>query len=277
MLKNFFLLFSITLLLISCSGKNKKEVIAIPDENKEMVEVYKEAIDALKDGDSLYASKKFSEAESLFPQSVWARKSALMSAYALYTINFYSESIFNLERYIKIYPTAKNVPYAHYLIAICYFEQILGEKKDLKPLLQAQEKFNFILKNFPDTDYATDGKYKLDLIIDQLAAKEMYIARYYMETEKWIAAINRLKTVVKIYDGTVYVEEALHRLVEIYYKIGLEEEAKKIAALLGYNYKSGQWYKHTYRIFNKNYKQTKIDKKKNKSFIKEKIKSLFEL
>ena len=178
-----------------------------------------------------------------FPQSIWAAKASLMSAYALYSQNYYDDAIFNLERHIKNYPKDKNLVYAHYLIAICYFEQLYDEKKDLKPLVKAREKFTYILNYFPNTDYAIDAKWKMGLIVDQMAAKEMYIGRYYMKTEKWIAAINRFQFVVKHYDTTIYIEEALHRLVEIYYKIGLVEEAKKVAAVLGYNYGSGEWYK----------------------------------
>ena len=199
-----------------------------------------------------------------------------MSAYSEYSRNAYSNAVFDLERHIKNYPADKNIPYAYYLIAICYYEQILDEKKDLRPLLEAKEKFEFIIKTYPNTDYATDARFKIDLIIDQLAAKEMSIARFYMKTEKWIPAINRLKTVVEKYDKTIFVEEALHRLVEVYYKIGLIEESKQAAAILGYNYKSGEWYKRSYKVFNKKYKSRKIKKKKEMGLIRRKIKSLFE-
>ena len=280
MLNRFLIAVFIAFFLFSCSGNKDPDLASIPPTKKEikeeMAEAYKEAVDALKKGDSLYASKKFSEAESLFPQSVWAPKSSLMSSYALYSINFYSEAIFNLERYIQIYPNDTNISYAHYLIAICYFEQMLDEKKDTRPMIMAKEKFQFILNNFPNTDYAIDGKYKLDLIIDQLAAKEMYIGRYYMKVEKWIAAINRFKTVVREYSQTIYIEEALHRLVEIYYTIGLIEEAKKNAILLGYNYQSSKWYENTYKVFNKSYKPKRVKKVKEDGLIKRKIKSLFE-
>jgi len=181
-----------------------------------------------------------------------------------------------LERYIKNYPADKNITYAHYLIAICYFEQILDEKKDLEPLIRAQKKFEFIILKYPKTDYAVDSRFKLDLIIDQLAAKEMSIARYYMQTEKWIPALNRLKRVVEKYDKTIFIEEALHRLVEVNYKIGLVDEARKAAAILGYNYQSSEWYERSYKIFNKKYKTKKIQKEKNKGLVRKKIKSLFE-
>ena len=276
MLKIFLSYIVVAFLAISCSKKNVQEIAVVPPDDEKMISVYKEAVEALEEGSGLFASKKFSEAESLYPQSMWAARSAIMSAYSLYSINFYTEAVFNLERFIKIYPNHAYVAYAHYLIAICYFEQILDERKDLQPLLKAKEKFEYILKNFPDTDYSIDGKYKVDLIVDQLAAKEMYIGRYYMKVEKWIAAINRFRKVVEEYSDTIYVEEALHRLVEIYYKIGLVEEAKKSAILLGYNYKSGEWYKRSYKVFNKSYKPKVITKKKEDWLIKKKIKSLFE-
>jgi len=276
--KYIIILFIYLIFISSCSReKNKVEPVIIqPDIEEEMILAYKEGMKALEEGDVIFASKKFNEAEILFPQSIWAPKSSLMSAYALYSQNYFNEAVFNLERHIKNYPNDINLGYAHYLIAICYFEQLYDEKKDLKPLLKAHEKFHYILTKYPDTDFAVDAKYKLGLIIDQLAAKEMYIGRYYMKNEKWIAAINRFQFVIKNYDQTVYIEEALHRLVEIYYKIGLLEEAKKTAAVLGYNYGSGEWYKNSYRVFNKTYKVKKITKEEKESFIKRKFKSLFE-
>jgi outer membrane protein assembly factor BamD len=199
-----------------------------------------------------------------------------MSAYSLYYYNYYSDAIFQLKRHLKNYPNDKNLAYVHYLIAICYFEKLSDEKKDLEPLIQTQKKFEYIINNYPNTDFAIDSKYKLDLILDMLAAKEMYIGRHYMETEKWIGAINRFKNVINNYDDTVYVEEALHRLVEIYYKIGLIDEAKKVAYVLGYNYESGKWYENSYRVFNKSYKKVEIDNKKKDFLLIKKFKSLFE-
>jgi len=278
MSKHIIFLFIYLIFIISCSKDKSKveQVLLKQDVEAEMVSAYKEGMKQLQLGDGLYASKKFDEAEILFPQSIWAAKASLMSAYALYSQNYYEDAIFNLERHIKNYPKDKNLVYAHYLIAICYFEQLYDEKKDLKPLVKAREKFEHILKKYPNTDYAIDAKWKMGLIVDQMAAKEMYIGRYYMKMEKWIAAINRFKFVVKYYDTTIYIEEALHRLVEIYYKIGLVEEAQKVAATLGYNYGSGEWYKNSYRIFNKSYKTAKITKKKKDSFIRKKFKKLFE-
>jgi len=276
MFKVFLILLLSVFLLLACSKKNNKEIVSEPTEKEMVVAIYAEAVDALKKGDAFYAAKKFKEAESLLPQSKWAAKASLMASYAEYSRNAFSNSIFGLERHIANYPADKNIPYAHYLIAICYYEQILDEKKDLQPLVQAKEKFEFIMLTYPETDYATDARFKLDLIIDQLAAKEMSIARYYMKTEKWIPALNRLKVVVEKYDRTVFVEEALHRLVEVYYKIGLVEEAKQAAAILGYNYQSGTWYERSYKVFNKEYKTKKIKKTKKMGLIRRKIKGLFE-
>ncbi len=276
MFKNLLILLLAIFLLFSCSKKSSEKVISEPTEQEIVMSIYAEAVEALKKGDSFYASKKFKEVESLMPQSKWASKASLMASYADYSRNAYSNAIFDLERHINNYPADKNIPYAHYLIAMCYYEQILDEKKDLNPLLKAKEKFEFIMQTYPDTDYGTDARFKIDLIVDQLAAKEMSIARYYMKTEKWIPALNRIKIVIEKYDTTIFVEEALHRLVEIYYRLGLEEEAKQAASILGYNYQSGEWYKKSYKVFNKKYKPKKIKKKKEMGLIRRKIKSLFE-
>ena len=275
MIKSFLILLLSVLLLLSCS-KNEKEIKSEPDERDKAIAIYSEAVESLKRGDAFYAAKKFKEVEILMPQSDWAAKASLMAAYADYSRNAYSSSVFNLERHIKNYPADKNIPYAHYLISICYYEQILDEKKDLEPLLKAKSKFEEIILKFPETDYATDAHFKLDLITDQLAAKEMSIARYYMKTEKWIPALNRLKIVVEKYDKTVFIEEALHRLVEVYYRLGLIEEAKQAASILGYNYQGGKWYERSYKVFNKKYKLRTIKKQKELGLIRRKIKSLFE-
>ena len=276
MLKIYLILLFSVFLLFSCSKKENKAIVSQLTDEEMMIATYSEAIEALKKGDAFYAGKKFKEVESVLPQSNWAAKASLMHAYSHYSRNAYSDSVFSLERHIHNYPADPNIPYAHYLIAICYYEQILDEKKDLKPLLKAKEKFEFIVRTYPDTDYATDSRFKIDLIIDQLAAKEMSIARFYMNTEKWIAALNRLKVVVDQYDRTVFIEEALHRLAEVYYRLGLVDEAKKAASILGYNYGSGQWYERTYKVFNKKYKPRKTKKAKKMGLIRRKIKSLFE-
>ncbi len=272
-----FLLIIFVIFLNSCS---KKEKIAIVEETKdieiEMIESYKEGVDSLMNGDAILAAKKFNDAEILYPQSEWASKSALMAAYSYYAGNYYFDAIYELERFIKTYPKDKRLNYANFLLAMCYYEQIVDEKKDLGPLLQAQQQFQFVIKNYPETDFALDSKYKLDLINDVLASKEIYLGRYYIKKEKWIAAINRFKEVLNKYQTTIYVEEAMHRLVEIHYRLGLIDESKKYAKLLGYNYQSSEWYDASYRVFNQNYDKPikKINKKKG-NFIIRKFKSLF--
>ena len=230
------LIYSILIffLIVSCSKKEPE--LNIPADKEKSFEIYKEAVDAMNKGDYFYASKKFSEAEQILPQIEFSAKASLMSSYCLYLINFYTESTVNLERFINQYPADKNIAYAHYLIAINLYEQILDEKKDIEPLIKSKEKIKYFFKNFSNTEYALDLKFKLDLINNQLAAKEMYIAKYYIATQKWIPAINRLKIIVKDYSETVFIEESLHRLVEVYYRVGLIEEAKAAADILGYNY-----------------------------------------
>ena len=275
MFKNLLVLLLSIFLLFSCSKKNNEEVASELTDEELAIDTYAKAVEALKEGDAFYAAKKFVEVESLLPQSPWASKASLMASYADYSRNAYSNAIFKLERHLNIYPADKNTAYAHYLIAMCYYEQILDEKKDLEPLLKAQKKFEFIMQTYPNTDYGTDARFKIDLIIDQLAAKEMSIIRFYMKTQKWIPALNRLKIVVEKYDTTVFIEEALFRLVEVNYKLGLIEEARQAAAILGYNYRSGEWYERSYKVFNKKYKPKKIKKEKKMGLIRKKIKDLF--
>ena len=267
----FSLIFS-----YSCSKEIENvKLIKETDQKIEMISAYENGMNLFEIGDYFAASKKFLEAEILFPQSQWAPKSVLMASYSYYMQSYYSLAIENIKRYFKTYPKDKNKAYAHYLLAICYYETIEGEKKDLAPLILSKKEFNFLIKNFPNSDYAYDAKFKIDLINDILAAKEVYIGRHYIKKEKWIAALNRFKNVLKEYETTIHVEEAIHRLVEIYYKLGMEEESLKYASLLGYNYNSGEWYKETYKIFNRKYKTSIPERKKEKSKILSRIKSLF--
>jgi len=269
-------LFFIIFLLSNCAQK-KEQANVIEGENieQQMILTYNTGVKALQDGDVLYATKMFKEAELLFPQSDWAPRASLMSAYAFYTQGYYNDSIIELKRYIKLYSKNKNIDYATYLIGINYYESIVDEKKDLRPLEEAIKYFELVKNKYPDTDFAQDANYKLDLIQDLLAAKEIYIARHYMKKEKWVAAINRLKTLIEIFDTSIYAEEALHRLVEVYYIIGLETEAKKYARMLGHNYPSGNWYKQSYLIFNENYYSEMIKVPKEDKTLIEKIKTFF--
>ena len=277
MFKNkIILIFFSFIFLFSCS-KEIENVSFIKETNQkvEMISAYEKGMSLIEVGDYFAASKKFLEAEILFPQSSWAPKSVLMASYSYYMQDYYSLAIQNLERYFQTYPKDTNKAYGHYLLAMCYYETIEGEKKDLAPLILSKKELNFIIENFPNTDYAYDSKFKIDLINDILAAKEVYIGRHYIKKKKWIPALNRFKNVLKEYETTVHVEEAIHRLVEIYYKLGMEEESLKYASLLGYNYNSGEWYEKTYKIFNKKYEVTIPESKKEKSKILNKIKSFF--
>ena len=262
-LKIFLIFFFVSFFLTNCAKKEKISLIVEEDVELQMIRAFREGYEEFEAGDALFAAKKFNEAELLFPQSSWAPKAALMAAYVYYAQDYYFDAEAELKRFIKTYPKNPDLNYAHFLLAMCYYEKIVDEKKDLGPLLKAQEKFNFIIKNYPNSDYALDAEYKLDLIQDYLASKEMYIASHYMKKKKWIASINRYKTVVEQYEKTIYVEEALHRLVELYFTIGLENESQKYASLLGYNYQSSKWYEKSYKIFNKKYK-SKLELKKEK-------------
>ena len=266
----------IFVLIISCAKKEKKvEVLKEKNLETQMIEVYNQAIVELERGDVIYAGKKFSEAELLYPQSVWAPRAVLMSAYGYFTQGYFSDAINELERFLIKYKNHPNTDYAYYLLALCHYDQIVDEKKDLKEIIEAKKYFELIINEFPNTEYANDSKFKLELIIEIMASKEMYLARYYTQREKWIPAINRYKKVVNEYDKTIYIEEALHRLVELHYRIGLIEEAKKYASLLGYNYQSSQWYESSYRIFDKKYKTKRIKKDSKNNTILKKFKKLF--
>ena len=267
------ILYSLIFLSISCSKDNKVSIVKEKNIETQMIEAFEEGYKELEDGDVLFAAKKFNEAELLYPQSSWAPRAALMSAYAYYSQDYYYDAEYELKRFLKVYPNEKDIPYAHYLLGMVYYERIVDEKKDLGPLVMAEEKFRFIEKNYPNTDFALDSSYKLDLIQDYLASKEMYIGIHYMKKKKWIAAINRFKNVVNNYDETSFIDEALHRLVEIHYKLGLVQESQKYASLLGYNYNSSEWYSKSYKIFNKSYK-SKHQMRKEKESIFQKFKKL---
>ena len=277
-INNIFSIFLITLFLLSCAKDvEKKSIINEKSLELQVLEAYEQGMKSLEEGDVLFAAQKFNEAEILFPQSEWAPKSALMAAYSYYTQDYYGDTIAELKRFLRVYPKYKDLDYVYYLLVVSHYEQIVDEKKDLKSIINAKKYFELVVQKYENTEYAVDSNFKLDYINDILASKEMYIGRYYINKKKWIPAINRFQTVINSYESTIYTEEALHRLVEIHYKIGLKEEAQKYATLLGYNYQSSEWYKKSYVLFNKNYKENKKktfkNKAKDKSIIK-KIKSL---
>ena len=269
-MKFILLLFISFSLFFLTACKNKKEeqiVLDSKDLDSQMIEAYNEGLKALEEGDVLFAAKNFNVVENIYPQSIWASRSVLMAAYSYYSQDYYGDAISELKRFLRNYPTNENIAYAYFLLGTCYYELIVDEKKDLSPLLNSKKYFNVVVKDFPNTDFALDAKFKLDLIENVLASKEIYIGKYYVSRKKWIPAINRFKNVVNNFEKTEYVEEALHRLVEINYMIGLENEAKKYASLLGYNYQSSEWYKESYRVFNKDYEDPKEKIKKDKQNI----------
>ena len=270
----------IVFLLFFLSGcKNKKEepiALKSDDLESQMIEAYNEGIKAFEEGDMLFAAKNFNNVENIYPQSIWAPRSILMAAYSYYYHDYYGDAISELKRFLKNYPENENYPYAYYLMASCYYELIVDEKKDLSSILKSQEYFEYIIKNYPNTDFSLDAKFKLNLIDNVLASKELYIGKYYLSKKKWIPALNRFKNIVNNYEQTEYIEEALHRLVEINYILGLENESKKYAVLLGYNYKSSEWYEESYRVFNKEYiSPIEKIKKDKQNLIFRKFKELF--
>ena len=268
-LNNFFIIFLLFFFCISCSKEEpvKKSILKEKSLELQVLKTYNEAMESLESGDVLYAAKKFNEAEILFPQSQSAPKSALMAAYAYYSQDYLGDAISELQRFVKIYANYKDIDYAYYLMAICFYEQIVDETKDLQSIIKAKENFIIVTNRFPDTEYALDSDFKIDLINDVLASKEMYVGRYYFDKQKWIPGINGFRTVTDDYQMTIYTEEALHRLVEIYYILGLTDEAKKYANLLGYNYQSSEWYEQTYSVFNKKYEKKKKEKIKKRNKI----------
>ena len=281
-MNKIFLFIILFTLLVSCTKKEefKESVIKEKSLDLQVLEAYQEGMKNLESGDVIYAAKKFNEAEILFPQSLWAPKSALMAAYSYYTQDYYGDTIAELERFLRVYPLSKNLDYVYYLLGVSYYEQIVDEKKDLQSIIKAKKYFEILIKNYPNTKYSLDAEYKIELVNDTLAAKEMYIGRYYFDKKKWIPAINRFRTIIDDYETTMYAEEALHRLVEVHYLLGLKDEAKKYANLLGYNYQSSIWYEKTYSIFDKNYEKKKKKRKKEKTKkhkTRKKIKSLFSL
>ena len=272
---NYLLIILIIFGFYSCSEKEEK-ISVIKEDNLEMqmIEAYKEGLKELNRGDIFFAAKKFNEVELLYPQSIWAPRSNLMAAYAYYTQLYYQDAILELERFLEKYQNHPNRDYAYYFIAICHYNQIVDEKKDLGEIIKSKQYFQLIVKNYPNTDFAEDAQFKLELIEEVLASKELYLANYYLEREKWIPAMNRYKKIVKDYQTTIYIEEALYRLVELNYKLGLIDESKKYSAVLGYNYQSSDWYERSYTILNKNYKKPKLVKDEKKSSLLEKFKDL---
>lgn len=232
--------------LSGCAGDGKKDDYV----EKPIATLYDEAMAKMNEKDFKGAAKSFEAVEQQHPYSTWAVKAQLMSAYAYYQASRFDDAIVAADRFIDLYPANADVPYAYYLRALCYYEQISDVARDQKMTLLAREALQEVVKRFPESEYARDARLKIDLTTDHLAGKEMEIGRYYLTRGDWLAAINRFQAVAEGYQTTAHVPEALYRLVETYTRIGLTDEAKKSAAVLGHNYPGSDWYVMAYRIVN---------------------------
>jgi outer membrane protein assembly factor BamD len=232
----------LTLVVAACGTKDPPYV------ERPVEELYNRAMDAMASSEWEVAAKGFDEVERQHPYSVWANKAQLMAAYAYYQKNMYTDAISSAERFIQLHPGSRETPYAYYLVAVCYYEQITDVGRDQKITQQALNSLEEVVRRYPTSEYARDARLKIDLTRDHLAGKEMTIGRYYLRTNMQIAAINRFKTVIEKYQTTTHVPEALHRLAEAYMSLGVLEEAQNVAAVLGYNYPGSEWYVDTYTL-----------------------------
>jgi len=272
-LKNFFIVV-VLIFFTSCTSSNKPEKI----EQKKVVALevlYRTAYQSFQSGNYNDALDLFGEVEKNYSYTEWAPKASLMRSYIYFETANYILALTNLQKFKTRYSGNKNLVYAEYLIAMCMFEQINFVALSQEPTELALSQFNKIIKEYPKTSYASDAKFKIDLIYEQLAAKEMYLARYYAKRDKWVPALYRLNNVVKNYQNTIFIEEALHRLVEINYKVGNINSAKKYAAILGYNYNDSEWYKRSYNILEGT--NIELEKTKQKKSLKDKIKQIIQM
>lgn len=245
-----------TALLLSACADKKDEYIERPVE-----ELYNEAMDLVEQGEYYKAAQAFDEVDRQHPYSVWATKAQLMNAYVLYERNKYPDALVALDRFIQLHPGNKDAPYAYYLKGLCYYEQVTDVARDQKMTEMALKSLQEVVDRYPASSYARDAKLKVDLTRDHLAGKEMNIARYYQKRDQWLAALNRYKIVVEQYQTTSHVPEALHRMVEIYLTLGLTDEAKKTAAVIGHNFPGSNWYEDTFSMVNTGQSATQAEKK----------------
>ncbi|WP_420549782.1 outer membrane protein assembly factor BamD [Curvivirga sp.] len=232
-----------SLLLAGCGGSEEEPYVERPVE-----ELYNDAMNLLAEGEYKLSIAAFNEVDRQHPYSIWATKAQLMTAYVYYLRDDYDESILAIDRFIELHPGNKDTPYAYYLRAIVYYEQIVDIDRDQRITLLAMQALQDVLRRYPDTAYARDTKLKIDLTRDHLAGKEMAIGRYYLERREYAAAINRFKNVVKDYQTTTHIQEALHRLVESYLSLGINYEAEQAAAVLGHNFPASKWYEKSYAL-----------------------------
>jgi outer membrane protein assembly factor BamD len=267
-MKKLLLCTAVCLALVACSSDKD----AKPQEEKPVEELYNGAQKALQGENYEEATRLFEEVERQHPYSQWATKAQLMAAYSAYQGDNYDDAILALDRFIELHPGSEDIDYAYYLKALAYYEQISDVARDQAITTQAMEAFNTLVQRFPDSKYSRDAKLKMDLTNDHLAGKEMEIGRYYLNRGETNAAINRFRKVVKDYQTTTHVPEALHRLVECYLSLGLHTEAERVAAVLGYNYPGSKWYQDTYNIIEPSRRKEVFE---GRSFTDKAIDSLF--
>lgn len=230
-------------LLAACASSKKEQM---PERSVE--ELYNMAMDQADNGEAAKAIELFDEVERQHPYSPWAAKAQIMAAYASYSINEYDDAVMALNRFLQLHPGNKYAPYAYYLKGMCYYEQISDVSRDQKMTEMAMDSFNRLVILYPKSDYAKDAKSKIILTEDHLAGKEMNVGRYYLKQHRYAAALNRFGDVVRFHQTSMHIEEALYRMTEAYVALGLDKEAKRSAAVLGYNYPSSAWYKKAYRL-----------------------------
>lgn len=240
---------ALLLFAVTACGSDKNDLDSLEDgEVVPVEELYTDGKNAFDSRDYQLAVEKFEQVERQHPYSKWATRSQVMAAYANYQMEEYDEAIIILDRFTRLHPGNENVAYAYYLTALCYYEQISDVGRDQSMTRRAQTALTEVMRRFPDSEYARDAELKLNLTVNHLAGKEMEVGRYYLRKDEILSAINRFKYVLDNYESTTHAPEALHRLTEAYLSLGVEEEAKKYAAVLGYNYPGSEWYKDSYRL-----------------------------
>lgn len=257
----------LALFVAGCASDDDKK-----KDEKPVEVLYNEASAALDEKDYKEATRLYEEVERQHPYSQWATKAQLMAAYASYQAESYDEAVLALDRFIELHPGSKDIAYAYYLKALCYYEQISDVRRDQQMTRDALTALDTVIKRFPESDYTRDAMLKRDLTLDHLAGKEMEIGRYYLRQGQINGAINRFRAVIKTYQTTTHAPEALHRLVEAYLTLGLKEEATRIAAVLGYNYPGNAWYERSYALLDDAARQKLLD---SRSFVDRTVESVF--
>lgn len=253
-LRPAFLAFSLACLLAVSACAGDKDDKALADKQVPVETLYNKALDELQQGNNYAAAKAFDEVDRQYPYSQWATRAQMMAGYAHYKNLKYDDAVIALDRFIELHPGDPDIAYAYYLKALCYYEQISDVRRDQDMTKKALDALRQVADRFPDSKYAKDAAFKVDLTVDHLAGKEIEIGRYYLDRKQYQAAIPRFQKVIEQYQTTTHVPEALHRLVESYLALGIIPEAQKNAAILGHNYPNSKWYKETFALMKKNKK-----------------------